>query len=205
MGFWLFPLNTPSLRFTKHDQHLISLCLAYKVNLGLSLLKTVSVCIKPFVDNYNYGTGSVFTADETCIKIRNIKTNVLFIMATTKHFIIGYQITTGLIRASLQWEWLSCIWKKCLKPLNSLLMDTAHILSQPSSFSMNSVTVSDSISHRWLDWPMVMKYPKNSALTNRWLNGWTVLTRLHIVRPMVLITSKVPTMTLLSGLPVTTS
>mgnify|MGYP003009094087 FL=1 len=73
----------------------MSLCLTYKVNLRLSLrktaqalkdihgisishqqvanyCKTASVCIKPFVDNYDYKTGNVFTADETYIKIRGM-------------------------------------------------------------------------------------------------------------------------------------
>ena len=97
------PKNASSLKFSKHDQHVMSLCLTYKVNLGLSLrktaqalkdihgisishqqvanyCKTASVCIKPFVDNYDYKTGNVFTADETYIKIRGIKTYIWFIM-----------------------------------------------------------------------------------------------------------------------------
>lgn len=41
-----------------------------------SYCKTAAICIKPFVDNYNYGTGKVFTADETYIKIRGIKTYI---------------------------------------------------------------------------------------------------------------------------------
>ena len=81
--------------------------LTYKVNLGLSLrktaqalkdihgisishqqvanyCKTASVCIKPFVDNYDYNPGNVFTADETYIKIRGIKTYIWFIMDAAK-------------------------------------------------------------------------------------------------------------------------
>lgn len=34
------PKNASSLKFSKHDQHVMSLCLTYKVNLGLSLSKT---------------------------------------------------------------------------------------------------------------------------------------------------------------------
>ena len=34
------PKNASSLKFSKHDQHVMSLCLTYKVNLGLSLRKT---------------------------------------------------------------------------------------------------------------------------------------------------------------------
>ena len=110
------PKNASSLRFKKHDSHVMSLCLTYKVNLGLSLrktaqalkdihgitishqqianyCKTASVCIKPFVDNYDYDTGKVFTADETYIKIRGIKTYIWFIMDVAKRSIIGYQVS----------------------------------------------------------------------------------------------------------------
>ena len=94
----------------------MGLCLSYKVNLGLSLrktahalheihgikishqqvanyLKTAAVCVKPFVDNYDYQAGSVFTADETYIKIRGIKGCIWFIMDAAKHSIIGYRIS----------------------------------------------------------------------------------------------------------------
>ena len=94
----------------------ISLCLTYKVNLGLSFrktaqalndihgisishqqvanyCKTASVCIKPFIDNYDYKTGNVFTADETYIKIRGIKTYIWFIMDAAKRSVIGYQVS----------------------------------------------------------------------------------------------------------------
>lgn len=72
------------------------LCLTLHVNLGLSLrktsqalkdlynisishqqianyCKTATICVKPFVDQYPYEKGEVFTADETYIKIRGIK------------------------------------------------------------------------------------------------------------------------------------
>ena len=110
------PKNASSLHFKKHDSYVMSLCLTYKVNLGLSLrktaqalkdihgitishqqianyCKTASVCIKPFVDNYDYDTGKVFTADETYIKIRGIKTYIWFIMDAAKRSIIGYQVS----------------------------------------------------------------------------------------------------------------
>ena len=110
------PKNASSLKFSKFDQNVLGLCLSYKINLGLSLrktaqalndihgikishqqvanyLKTASVCIKPFVDNYNYDVGSVFTADETYIKIRGIKGYIWFIMDAARRSIIGYQIS----------------------------------------------------------------------------------------------------------------
>ena len=112
------PKNTSSLRFKKHDSYVMSLCLTYKVNLGLSLrktaqalkdihgiaishqqianyCKTASVCIKPFVDNYDYDTGKVFTADETYIKIRGIKTYIWFIMDAAKRSIISSQVSNN--------------------------------------------------------------------------------------------------------------
>jgi len=110
------PKNASSLKFSKFDQHVMGLCLSYKVNLGLSLrktahalheihgikishqqvanyLKTAAVCVKPFVDNYDYQAGSVFTADETYIKIRGIKGYIWFIMDAAKRSIIGYRIS----------------------------------------------------------------------------------------------------------------
>jgi transposase-like protein len=92
----------------------MSLCLTLHVNLGLSLRKTkqalkdlygidishqsianycksAAMCIKPFVDNYDYGAKSVFTADETYIKIRGIKAYIWFIMDAASRSIIGYQ------------------------------------------------------------------------------------------------------------------
>ena len=51
------------------------------------------MCIKPFVDNYDYGTGKVFTADETYIKIRGVKAYIWFIMDAAKRSIIGYQVS----------------------------------------------------------------------------------------------------------------
>ena len=55
--------------------------------------KSAAMCIKPFVDNYDYGTGKVFTADETYIKIRGVKAYIWFIMDAAKRSIIGYQVS----------------------------------------------------------------------------------------------------------------
>jgi len=108
------PENASSLKFTKHSAHVMSLCLTLRVNLGLSLrktaqalkdlygiqishqqvanyCKTAALCVKPFVDNYDYGTGNTFTADETYIKVRGIKGYVWLIMDAAKRSIIGYQ------------------------------------------------------------------------------------------------------------------
>ena len=110
------PTNASSLKFSKFDQNILGLCLSYKINLGLSLrktaqalkdihgitishqqvanyLKTAAVCIKPFVDNYDYEVGNTFTADETYIKIRSKKGFIWFIMDAMKRSIIGYQIS----------------------------------------------------------------------------------------------------------------
>ena len=91
----------------------MSLCLTLHVNLGLSLrktsqalkdlynisishqqvanyCKTAAICVKPFVDQYPYEKGDVFTADETYIKIRGIKNYVWLIMNAATRSIIGY-------------------------------------------------------------------------------------------------------------------
>ena len=110
------PKNASSLKFSKHNAHVMSLCLTLHVNLGLSLrktaqalkdlynisishqqianyCKTAAICIKPFVDSYPYEKGDVFTADETYIKVRGIKTYVWLIMNTATRSIIGYQVS----------------------------------------------------------------------------------------------------------------
>lgn len=110
------PKNAASLKFSKHNSHVMSLCLTLHINLGLSLrktsqalkdlynigishqqianyCKTAAVCIKPFVDHYDYKTGSVFTADETYIKVRGIKAYIWFIMDAASRSIIGYRVS----------------------------------------------------------------------------------------------------------------
>lgn len=112
------PKNASSLKFNKFDSHIMSLCLTLHVNLGLSLrktkqalkdlyninishqtianyCKTAAICVKPFVDNYDYGVDKTFTADETYIKIRCIKSYIWFIMDAAKRSIIGYQVSNN--------------------------------------------------------------------------------------------------------------
>ncbi len=110
------PKNASSLKFSKFDAHTMSLCLTFHVNLGLSLrktsqalkdlyninishqqianyCKTAAICIKPFVDNYDYQVSDTFVADETYIKVRGVKSYIWFIMDATKRSIIGYQVS----------------------------------------------------------------------------------------------------------------
>ena len=110
------PKHASSLKFSKFDSHVMSLCLTLHVNLSLSLRKTsqalknlygitishqqianycrtAAVCIKPFADSFDYGAGSTFTADETYIKVRGLKTYVWFIMDAAKRSILGYQVS----------------------------------------------------------------------------------------------------------------
>ena len=110
------PKNASSLKFSKHNAHVMSLCLTMHINLGLSLrktsqalkdlynisishqqianyCKTAAVCIKPFVDQYPYEKNEVFTADETYIKIRGVKTYVWLIMNAATRSILGYQVS----------------------------------------------------------------------------------------------------------------
>lgn len=110
------PNNASSLKFSKFDSHTMALCLTMHVNLGLSLrktrqalkdlyninishqsianyCKTAAICVKPFIDNYDYGVTNVFTADETYIKIRGVKAYIWFIMDAASRSIIGYQVS----------------------------------------------------------------------------------------------------------------
>lgn len=110
------PKGASSLKFSKFDSHVMSLCLTMHVNLGLSLrktaqalrdlynisishqqvanyCKTAAICVKPFVDHYDYQPGSTLTADETYIKVRGVKAYIWFIMDAAKRSIIGYQVS----------------------------------------------------------------------------------------------------------------
>ena len=110
------PKNASSLKFSKFDAHTMSLCLTLHVNLGLSLrktsqalkdlynisishqqianyCKTAAICIKPFVDNYDYKPGDTFAADETYIKIRGVKAYIWFIIDAASRSILGYQVS----------------------------------------------------------------------------------------------------------------
>ena len=74
------PKNASSLKFSKHNAHVMSLCLTLHINLGLSLrktsqalkdlyniqishqqianyCKTAAICVKPFVDQYPIAKG----------------------------------------------------------------------------------------------------------------------------------------------------
>ena len=111
------PKNASSLKFSKFDSNVMGLCLTMHVNLGMSLrktkyalkelynidishqqianyCKTAAICIKPFVDNYNYNAGKVFTADETYIKIRGVKAYIWFIMDAASRSLLGYRVST---------------------------------------------------------------------------------------------------------------
>ena len=110
------PKNASSLKFSKHNSYIMSLCLTMHVNLGLSLrktkqalkdlyninishqqvanyCKTAAICVKPFVDNYAYPKSNIFTADETYIKVRGIKGYIWFIMDAASRSILGYQVS----------------------------------------------------------------------------------------------------------------
>ena len=147
------PKNASSLKFSKHNAHVMSLCLTLHVNLGLSLrktsqalkdlynisishqqianyCKTAAICVKPFVDQYPYEKGDVFTADETYIKIRGIKNYVWLIMNAATRSIIGYQVSDnrGVGPVSSQCVWHSGILQNCRRTSSSLRTDTVRIL-----------------------------------------------------------------------------
>lgn len=110
------PKNSSSLKFTKNNAHIMSLCLTLHVNLQLSLRKTAQAMfdlygikishqqvanyartaasvIKPFVDTYDYKASSTMIADETYIKVRGVKAYVWFIMDAVSRSILGYQVS----------------------------------------------------------------------------------------------------------------
>lgn len=116
MDITTLPKNASSLKFSKHNAYIMSLCLSYRINLGLSLrktaqalkdihgisishqqianyCKTAAICVKPFVDTYPYEKGSTFAADETYIKVRGIKGYIWFIIDVVSRAVVGYQIS----------------------------------------------------------------------------------------------------------------
>jgi transposase-like protein len=119
MDITTLPKNASSLKFTKNNAYIMSLCLSYRVNLCLSLrktsqalkdihgisvshqmvanyCKTAAICVKPFVDTYQYDKDPdslTMTADETYIKVRGIKGYIWFIMNAATRAIIGYQVS----------------------------------------------------------------------------------------------------------------
>ena len=119
MDITTLPKNASSLKFSKNNAYIMSLCLSYRVNLGLSLrktaqamkdihgisishqmvanyCKTAAICIKPFVDTYPYEKDPdnlTLTADETYIKVRRIKGYIWFIMNAATRVIVGYQLS----------------------------------------------------------------------------------------------------------------
>ena len=119
MDITTLPKNASSLKFSKHNSYIMSLCLTMHVNLGLSLrktsqalkdlygisishqmvanyCKTAAICIKPFVDTYPYEKDSeqlTLAADETYIKVRGIKGYIWFIINVASRAVIGYQVS----------------------------------------------------------------------------------------------------------------
>ena len=119
MDITTLPKNASSLKFAKNNAYIMSLCLSYRINLGLSLrktaqalkdihgisishqmvanyCKTAAICVKPFVDTYPYEKDPsylAFAGDETYIKVRGVKGFIWFIINAATRAIIGYQVS----------------------------------------------------------------------------------------------------------------
>lgn len=112
----LLPQNASSLRFSKYNSYIMSLCLTLHVNLQLSLRKTAqamkdlygidishqqvanyarsaAMVIKPFTDNYDYHASSQMAADETYFKVRGVKGYLWIIMDAVSRSILGYRVS----------------------------------------------------------------------------------------------------------------
>ena len=110
------PDNAASFNFRKHSTHIMTLCLTFHVNLGLSLRKTsvamkdfynvpishetiagyartAALLVKPFVDHYDYPTSDKYVGDETYTKVRGVKGYVWFIMDAVHRSIRCYQVS----------------------------------------------------------------------------------------------------------------
>ena len=137
IDFFRMDLNSPSknassLRFSKFDQNVMGLCLSYKVNLGLSLhktahalheihgikishqqvanyLKTAAICVKPFVDNYNYQVKTfLLPMRHTSKSVESKGTfGLSWTLQNVQSSVIRYLITMALVHASCPCVWLS--------------------------------------------------------------------------------------------------
>ena len=131
--------------------------------------KSAAICIKPFVDNYDYGAGTTFTADETYIKVRGIKSYIWFIMDAAKRSIIGYRVSDnrGVGPCIMAMRMHSATLRSFPKTSALLPMAIVRILLPPSSSFMNSAMLLSSTSPRSSGLPMMTPSPKNSGLLNR--------------------------------------
>ena len=105
-----------SFAFRSKSPRIMGLCLAYHVNLGLSLRRTAlamrdihnikishamvanyakaaAAVIKPFVDRFDYKLSNTFIADETYIKVHGKKGYVWLIMDAVSRSVIGYRVS----------------------------------------------------------------------------------------------------------------
>ena len=105
-----------SFQFRQKSAHIMGLCLAYHVNLSLSLRKTAlalrdihgikishvmvanyaksaAAVIKPLVDNFEYKTSNTYVADEKYISVKGKKGFVWFVMDAISRSIIGYRVS----------------------------------------------------------------------------------------------------------------
>ena len=116
MNLYELPKRATSFNFKKFNPHIMVLCLTYHVNLKLSTRQTAhalkevhgidishtmvanyaltaAAVIKPFVDTFDYKPSKILSADETYIKVKDIKHYVWIVMDACKKSILGYQIS----------------------------------------------------------------------------------------------------------------
>lgn len=125
--------------------------------------------VKPFVDNYDYKPSDTLTADETYIKVRGVKGYIWFIMDAFSRSIIGYRVSDNrsvgpcilAMRQALKY------FKKLPKTFGSLLTATVPILWLPRNLSGNWVMILLLTSLRSSVLQTMMRFPKNSVLSNR--------------------------------------
>jgi len=101
--------------------------------------RTAAMVVKPFSDHYEYPKSSVFTADETYIKVRGVKGYIWFIMDAASRSILGYQVSdnrsVGPCILAMRMAFRGM--EKLRKSSGSLPMGTAPILWLPCSSQRN--------------------------------------------------------------------
>ena len=157
-----------SLRKTKY-----ALKELYNINIShqqvANYCKTAAVCIKPFIDHYDYNAGKVYTADETYIKIEASKpsSGSLWTLQAAPLLDTGFPRNVMSERVSLPCVWHSGISKSFRKTSALLQMGTVHMFWLHNSSCVNTALFLNLTLLKSLDLPTTMKYQKNLDLINR--------------------------------------
>lgn len=177
--------------FSKHNAHVMSLCLTLHINLTGSE-RPVQHQHFPPADHQllreRRCPHQAFCWSIPLWKKDAFTTNKTYIMSAVSRSIIGYQgclTNVALVLASSPCAWHSRDLQSSRKTLSSLLTAIMPIFS----LQWNSEKILHSRSHNSLDFPITMLFLQSTTYLNKWLSGWTIPIRHFTVTQMALTTS----------------